>query len=295
VTKNVSQHYKGGALAEGNYDETDNTYSFTHELLSSMRSHKVNGTEQLRILTEYEYDHMGRQVKTWKTIGGGQRTLLAQNVYNEIGQMQEKRLHSVNQGASFLQKQEYAYNERGWLRRINDPGTVATDRAFAMKLIYSEHTDAAKRQYNGNISSIQWNTRVQPGLGLLQEQQGYDYTYDKLNRLELAAYTTAGKAGYFNEAISYDKGGNILTLGRTGNNTPIDQLSYVYENGGQSNRLQSVTDASNSDEGQLRGTASYSYDQNGNLRTDSRKGLNFEYNHLNLSKKVTKGSTGESI
>ncbi|PWG77964.1 DUF6443 domain-containing protein, partial [Pararcticibacter amylolyticus] len=39
VTKNVSQHYKGGALAEGNYDETDNTYSFTHELLSSMRSH----------------------------------------------------------------------------------------------------------------------------------------------------------------------------------------------------------------------------------------------------------------
>ncbi|PWG78247.1 RHS repeat domain-containing protein, partial [Pararcticibacter amylolyticus] len=39
----------------------------------------------------------------------------------------------------------------------------------------------------------------------------------------------------------------------------------------------------------------YSYDQNGNLRTDSRKGLNFEYNHLNLSKKVTKGSTGESI
>ncbi len=295
VTKNISQHYKGGIPAEGNYDETDNTYSFTGELISSIRSHKVNGEEQLRIVTEHEYDHMGRLVNSWKTTGVGARTLLAQNVYNEIGQLQEKRLHSADQGTNFLQKQEYAYNELGWLKRINDPASVTSDRAFGMQLSYNEHSDAQKRQYNGNISSTRWQTRVPSGLGLVQEQQGYDYSYDKLSRLELAAYTTAGKAGHFNEQLSYDKGGNILTLSRTGNGSLIDQLDYDYENSDQSNRLQSVTDGSGSDEGQPSGTASYTYDSNGNLRTDSRKGLSIEYNYLNLPKKVTKVSTNETI
>lgn len=294
IVKNLSQHYKGGNLTEGNYDETDNSYNFTNELLSTIRKHNVNATEQVNIKTEYEYDHMGRQINTMQTIGG-EKILLAKKVYNAIGQLREKRLHSVNMGVSFLQKLTYAYNERGWLSSINDPEVVSGDKVFGMRLSYNDHSDVNKRQFNGNISSISWQTKVPSGLGLGQEQQGYDYSYDRMNRLELAAYTTASKTGWFNESISYDKGGNILTLNRTGNGALIDQLTYHYENSDQSNRLESITDESGNNEGLVSGTTSYTYDDNGNLLTDNRKALTMSYNLLNLPWRVTKTSTNETI
>ncbi|PWG77894.1 RHS repeat domain-containing protein, partial [Pararcticibacter amylolyticus] len=296
VAKSIVQHYKGGTLSEGNYDETDNTYSFTDELWTSTRSHKVNGTEQVKITTSYEYDHMGRKVNTWETIGSGDKVLLAQNVYNEIGQLKEKRLHSKDNGNTFLQRIAYQYNERGWLKQINDPGSPSSERVFGMTLQYNDHAEAAKRQYNGNISGVSWQTKVPATTGFTQERQGYDYSYDRLNRLELASYTAPGKAGYFNEKLSYDKGGNILSLERTSNGTgKIDLLEYSYEESGQSNRLASLTDGSGSNEGQPSGTASYAYDENGNLTLDSKKQLTISYNALNLPRTVTQSGSNQTI
>ncbi|PWG78032.1 RHS repeat-associated core domain-containing protein, partial [Pararcticibacter amylolyticus] len=132
--------------------------------------------------------------------------------------------------------------------------------------------------------------------GFPQEKQSYDYTYDKLNRLELAAYTTPGKTGYFNEKLSYDKAGNIQSLERTSNGTgKTDQLSYTYEESGQSNRLASLTDGSSSNEGQPAGTTNYTYDDNGNLASDSKKQLTINYNELNLPKAVTQTGSNQTI
>ncbi|PWG77981.1 hypothetical protein DDR33_24635 [Pararcticibacter amylolyticus] len=296
VTKSIVQHYKGGTLSEGNYDETDNTYSFTDELLTSTRHHKVNSTEQVKIFTLYEYDHMGRKVNTWETIGSGDTVLLAQNTYNEIGQLKEKRLHSKDKGNTFLQKIAYQYNERGWLKQINDPGSLSAERVFGMNLQYNDHADATRKQYNGNISSLSWQTKVPASSGFPQEKQSYDYTYDKLNRLELAAYTTPGKTGYFNEQLSYDKAGNIQSLDRTSNGTgKTDQLSYSYDESGQSNRLASLTDGSSSNEGQPAGTTNYTYDDNGNLASDSKKQLTVSYNELNLPKTVAQTGSNQTI
>ncbi|WP_374167010.1 hypothetical protein [Arcticibacter sp. MXS-1] len=219
VVKNFSEHYKGGTRVAGNYDETDNTYSFTDELKESSRSHKVGGTEQLKIVTGYDYDHRGRKVNTWETMGGS-RVLLAQNVYNEIGQLKEKRLHSGDGGNTFLQKIAYKYNERGWLKQMNHPDSLSRERAFGMTLAYGDHSTEARKQYNGNISGVNWQTRVPASSGFPQQSQSYDYSYDKLNRLELAAYNASGKTGFYNESISYDKGGNIQSLSRTGEAAP---------------------------------------------------------------------------
>ncbi len=341
VVKNISQHYKGGVLNEGNYDETDCTYSFMDELLSSIRSHKVSGAEQVKIRIRYEYDHMGRKISTWQKINNADSVLLSKNDYNEIGQLIRKNLHSASGGQpiaedlslngsdvvqpgqqrtvtaaksitllpgfeakegsafyahisaqTFLQTIQYAYNERGWLKQINTPGEITGEKAFGMTLLYNDHAEASGKQYNGNISAVIWQTKIPAAYqsSFPQEQQSYDYRYDKLNRLTLADYTTPGKAGYFNESLSYDKGGNMVSLSRTGNGSEIDSLSYTYENSGQSNRLYRVTNLSGDNRGQPAGAAAeYTYDENGSMISDSKKNIRMEYNQLNLPQKITVG------
>ena len=119
----------------------------------------------------------------------------------------------------------------------------------------------------------------------------YSYAYDPLNRI-IAATDNTNKFNLSN--ISYDKNGNILTLDRKGHTNigattfgDMDNLSYAYDNG---NKLMSVTDAVNTPvlmkgefkDGNKVGN-DYSYDLNGNLKTDANKGItDITYNHKNL-------------
>ncbi|NHA06753.1 RHS repeat-associated core domain-containing protein, partial [Mucilaginibacter sp. HC2] len=114
----------------------------------------------------------------------------------------------------------------------------------------------------------------------------YSYYYDQLNRLTSAGATT----GNNETGITYDMMGNITALKRDKANTPVDQLSYTYTTG--TNTLQSVTDATANDYGQMHGTTSYTYDGNGNLLTDNSKGITgISYNLLNLPQAITGKST----
>lgn len=114
--------------------------------------------------------------------------------------------------------------------------------------------------------------------------QTYTYTYDALNRLKKAAYSGAtGKANHYNEELAYDVMGNIDTLRRSNGSTAwYNHFKYSYTG----NKLGSVTDA---------GTAvrsnSFTYDANGNAKTNTRLGItDIEYNFLNLPRKFVKGS-----
>ncbi|MGV0755916.1 RHS repeat domain-containing protein [Empedobacter brevis] len=72
----------------------------------------------------------------------------------------------------------------------------------------------------------------------------------------------------------------------------IDDLVYDYENTDKSNKLQKVTDSSNTlgfNDGNKTGN-DYTYDVNGNLKTDLNKGIEIDYNHLNLPTLVKKGT-----
>ena len=94
----------------------------------------------------------------------------------------------------------------------------------------------------------------------------------------------------------YDKNGNIRNLERMGltNATTkeygkIDALGYDY----QGNRLETINELASSSKGFKAPAASYSYDSNGNMTSDSSKGISsIDYNHLNLPQSIAiNGST----
>jgi RHS repeat-associated protein len=170
-------------------------------------------------------------------------------------------------------------------------------------------------QSNGNISATSWKTGD-------NAVQGYGYQYDDLDRLTNAKYydITTGVSSSnlifssdfkFNEQLTYDVRGNILSLKRNGLRTgtftggnqgytaanygAIDDLTYNYNT---QNQLMTVTDASLPDKGFTKyytntNGSGYTYDDNGNLKTDANKNItSIEYNYLNLPQSIKLGSGG---
>jgi RHS repeat-associated protein len=284
LEKAFKQHYLSAAQNTANYDEITNIYSFTGQVKESRRLHKA-GTALTTINNKYTYDHMGRPLRTMESINGAADIVLSKLEYNDLGRLLKKSVHSTD-GISFIQHNNYTYNERGWTTSINNPQVVDGGTVFGMELLYCNKADA----FNGNIGGMKWITKVPAGMGLTEQSQSYVYDYDKLNRLTKANYTTLGAIGRFNEELDYDLMGNISRLRRKNSTSEgyLNDFTYNYiAEGVSGNKLWSITDAGSGLQGSV-----YTYDENGNQKTDSRKGLRMDYNMLNLPKSITK--TGQA-
>ncbi|MDR2274088.1 MAG: DUF6443 domain-containing protein [Sphingobacterium sp.] len=258
VVETVSDNHMGGV------DRITNTYTFTGELETSKRQHRVNGSAAVTtILTSNKYDHVGRLIETWKKVNSQAEVLQSRLSYNEVGQLKRKDLHSENNGINFMTGIDYAYNERGWQTKVSSP-------IFISQLNYNVNgtTTLTNAQYNGNIAQQQWKHMYQQSTWV---DDTFNYGYDALNRLKSGANT----ANVFKEVLEYDDMGNIRKLTRD-NATAI---SYAYNNDNKSNRLASLS-------GGITGT--FIYDGNGNSTTD-RTGMTLGYNHLNLPKTAVGG------
>jgi RHS repeat-associated protein len=290
-------------------DRVTNVYDFV-KLLTSKSSH-INGANTYTQERKYTYDHMLRPLQIFHKIQTEPLTeqfiLLTKNKYNEIGQLITERLHSRDNGLSFAQNTDYAYNIRGWMNKINDVTGIEASDLFSMDLRYNApSSNGGPQQYGGNISEIIWKTCG-------QDKQSYGYKYDAMNRLLEANYFNVIRPlnnGRYTEKIgdynsfpvrpSYDLNGNILNLIRYGKKDAlsyekIDDLNYVYS--GLDNSLTKINEYkvdSNFDDG-FKGSSidspnEYAYDWNGNTKTDINKGITVTYNHLNLPVTVSKGS-----
>ena len=294
----IQTNVQGGPVGQ----ITTNTYDFVGKLISSTEAY--TGAVAQTITKTFTYDHAGRLEKVEQQIAGDTangNVVLAQNDYNELGELMLKKLHSAKE-TNFVQDIDYRYDVRGWLNSINDPANPSASKLYGQQLSYLA---------NGNIQNMSWKNTILDAQNAVvaTNRQKYDFSYDGLNRLTASAYSELDASnatvntGNFSEGYSYDSNGNIATLGRQGNkalsgNTPvfglIDNLTYNY--GINSNQLGSVSDAITSgvahDLEYKPATGSYAYDANGSATYVPERSVSVAYNYLNLPSSVTVGSQG---
>ncbi|CAL2091059.1 conserved exported protein of unknown function [Tenacibaculum sp. 190524A02b] len=247
-----------------------------------------------RIGSEIHYKKNGETFYISQTPSTG--SLLGDiSMYHTGGKIKDFKIVDNSKG---LQKVDYTYNVRGWLKKINEDAVDDND-LFNFSLQYNDVTDQSKRLYNGNIAQTNWLTANDNKL------RSYQYGYDALNRITSGTYVATGENGRYNlSGVTYDKNGNILTLQRnyrdgSGSSQLMDNLSYSYDNG---NKLQKVTDNAHSSHkanGFKDGTNSgndYTYDVNGNMISDLNKKIGaIRYNHLNLPREIDIYDEGGSV
>jgi RHS repeat-associated protein len=245
---------------------------------------------------QYNYDHADRLLSIVQDVDNTEEVTLIESTYNELGQLLTKKLHQSASHPSYLQKLDYSYNIRGWLNGINQPygdGTGYDESDLFNFALHYNTTDmsGSTAQYNGNIAEQTWKG------GYDEYLRGYEYTYDKANRLLKANYGFKYQNIYnedawdfterYNEQVdAYDRNGNIQELERFhGAWTRIDDIHYQSWDG---NKLLKVTDWQWPDppvgyHDQDSWIDDFRYDQNGNMTFNFNKSVDtIRYNYLNL-------------
>jgi RHS repeat-associated protein len=293
----------------GGYTKTETLLDFTGVPQKAFTYHKrKNANTELPVQEEFIYDPQNRLMKHYhEVVGKTPKELLTENHYNEIGQLDQKKVGGT--GGNPFQTVDYRYNIRGWLTGINsgdivrtaDPdneySTLNNGKLFGYSIRYNnpENTGWILPKYNGNIAEIDWIYKD-------SELKRYGYQYDGLNRLLNGIYQNPDQVQpmtFINsESIEYDLNGNISHLYRNAKHfktytaIQIDNLSYNYSGGnGNSNRLQNITDASLNSSGYEGGGATITYDLNGNMTAMPDKGISaIAYNFLNLPSQMNQNA-----
>ncbi len=272
-------------------DKIKSNFDFAGSVLETTTTHARTGFSTVTTYDYFTYDHMGRLLSQEQKVGSHANEMLAQNYYDDLGQLQGKAVGGATTKTA-LQLVDYNYNIRGWLKQINNPVTLGND-LFSFKINYNTIDHNGTKLYNGNIAETEWKTQNDNTL------RWYKYDYDALNRITSA---TDGINRYSLSNLTYDKNGNIITLNRGGHKvaqpvstnsshfaTNMDVLAYTYES--NSNKLKNVNDTGYESYGfkeLANNTIEYLYDTNGNMTKDDNKEItNITYNHLNLPTKVT--------
>lgn len=304
----------------GGTDLVNMVYDFVGNVINTQQVHTSPGQSNIQILNRMAYDKMGRLTRVDQKNNSDFPVILTKYAYNELSQLIDKKVHSLNNGTSFLQSMDYRYNIHGWLTSINNidlssdmasnPTTGTNDDVddlWGMQLAYNTNTSGVNgvKQYAGNIAEKKWRSVTD------NVKRAYGYDYDKGDRLKSSSYVEYNSGaslwnnsiGKFDEKdITYDANGNIATLKRYGFQVAgstfglIDNLSYQY-NG---NFLGSVNDATTT-HGQMdfkdngsTGTNEYTYDASGNIKSNPNKNItNITYNHLNLPTQINFGATNK--
>ena len=263
----------------GGKDRTVTEYTFSGKPLSMAVTHTAAGKLTAEESYGYTYDALDRPLQTRYSINKGQSVTLADNRYDELGRLQSDRRN----GSASLAT-EYSYNLHGMPTRISTP-------LYTESLFYEQPHNGSTPQYGGNISAIDWSVADESDT---YGKRGYTFSYDGMSRLTDAGYLENGKLNnHFSTSYKYDIMGNILSLRReglldSGDYGTIDDLTYSYE-GNQVVKIDDAADESPNYSGAMhfRDAANeeteYTYDANGNMLTDSNKGItSIEYNVLDL-------------
>jgi RHS repeat-associated protein len=306
-------------------DHTTTVIDFAGRLNIKNEYHSTSSTANITVRADYSYDVMKRLTEVGQVINSSSRVIVARYEYNALGSLVDKKLHSTN-GTSYLQSVDYRYNIRGQLTSINnstltsDGGTTndESNDLWGMDLLYEQQEYCAPgscdvevinntANWTGRISAVKWKASVSGGN---TDQRAYVFSYDLAGRMSAAKYiaynnSTTGWTKHpngYNEEVSYDENGNIATMLRkaviTASVTTIDSMSYDYGTAADNNQLLNMTESGSNSYGYRNFTSNssgYSYDNNGNLTADAKKGTTITYNELNKPVRITDTSTSKYV
>ena len=284
----------------GGYTKTETQLEFTGVPQKTNTYHlRKTGEAGITVKERFVYDAQNRLVQHYHQVDNKPEELLAENTYNELSQLTNKKV------GNNLQSIDYAYNIRGWMTDINKNQMSLPDlggKLFSYKIKYNQkegidNPDPAlfsgknvAPKYNGNIAEVDWRAVETLGANPSLTPKRYGYAYDKLNRLSAGYYQNPNNpySKENTESLDYDLNGNISKLYRTSvlespSNTAnvIDNLQYIYTGG--DNKLTSINDNSQNPTGYEGGGNTIGYDLNGNMTKMQDKGISsIKYNYLNL-------------
>ncbi|WP_412850843.1 DUF6443 domain-containing protein [Chryseobacterium sp. PMSZPI] len=292
----------------GGYTKTESKLDFAGIPQNTLTKHlRRDGEAEVTVKERFVYDNQNRLLKHYHQVDYWQEELLAENTYDELSQLTNKKVGSTSSGTP-LQSIDYAYNIRGWMTDINKSQMSMPDlggKLFSYKIKYNQKDGITnpdqglfsgkdvKPKFNGNITEVDWRAVESIGANPPLTPKRYGYAYDGLNRLTAGYYQNPNNP-YSKEnleSLAYDANGNITNLYRTSvleynNTTPtlIDNLNYTYTG----NKLTNVTDSTGNSSGyEGYGGGNVAYDANGNMTSISGKGINqIGYNILNLPSTV---------
>ena len=269
-TKTVSSNHLSG------YETVTTTYGSTDKPMTVTHVHSALGKATQTEVMTYTYDQADRLLTLTHKLNSNATVTLQSNTYDKYG-----RLHTRNLMNS--ETVTYNYNIRNWLSSL-------TSTNFTESLFYF---NSPNQRFNGNISRLMWAASG--------TMRGYDFTYDKLNRLVSASYGETGSlqtnTNRYSTSYTYDKNGNFLTLTRKGLQDGgsyglIDDLTFTLTG----NQVTKIEDAAidptyygvfNFNDGASQSNE-YTYDKNGNMTKDLNKNISsIQYNSLNLPSKVS--------
>jgi RHS repeat-associated protein len=272
------QNYTTNML--GGWDKYYLTFDYGGKLINTIHNHQLDaGGSGLMIKNRFEYDRTGRFLRGYQQTGNDPEILMTALVYNDLSQVYKKHLHIPAGQNTGMQVVDFRYNERGWLRKINnsnlvDDGDNEEDfDVFGIELEYtaSDHLDEdnfspfssapsidVDNQYNGLLSAVKWNSKAPDQNGSELQEHAYTYHYDDRYHLIATLYAREnhelGTYGEFRdsknsraEVMDYDLNGNITKLQRNipdanGAAQVMDKLEYTYAS--KSNKLIKVEDQS---------------------------------------------------
>jgi hypothetical protein len=250
--------------------------------------------------TTYTYDNINRLSTVTTQYAGLTPVQEAFYKYYANGKVQRLQLGTA-QGV------DYTYNERDWLQMINqqnitnasqDPGNdgnngIPIDK-FGEVIGYDKSGQivggpaGSKQQFNGNISWLIYQMSNVPFNSY--PIVGNTYAYDNANRLDSANFgysynnnTSWQVTTAYNGSYTYDNVGNFQTLIRYGSTAGNEQdiLRYSYNSG--TNQVSSISGSS---------SATYTYDANGNVTSDTHRGIAFiiyDPDNMPVSEYLTNG------
>jgi RHS repeat-associated protein len=286
-----------------NWDVTTQQYNFDGSLNTIVQDqYGIPGSKKPQTLMVLRNRTLaapnGKRTEVTLQLDSKPVVVLSSVTFDDLGRPREK---SMGNG---IEVQKYDYNIRGQLTGINADHLTNINypaSTFGCKLSYDYGFEKAR--YDGNIAGITWR-----GAGNGANQRAYGYDYDKAGRLTGADFREESGPlrtwqknlhDYSVGSISYDANGNMLTMKQRGvlhGPIDMDDLTYYYKT--NSNTLDRVEDAIgnnglNDFVNNSVGVTDYTYDRNGNLKSDLNKGIqSITYTETDQPQKVTSIANG---